>query len=68
MGSVLCKCKKTEGCSKTQSADDDTQVFSSPHYPSCKTQGAGSIKHKESLVRNKQARPIADQGRMARHS
>lgn len=66
MGSVLCKCKKSEDCSKTQSADND-KVFSSPHYPSCKTQGAGSIKHKDSLVRNKQARPNVDQGSLARH-
>lgn len=40
-----------------QIADFYTQVSLSPHHPSCKTQGATSIKHKESLVRNKRAQP-----------
>lgn len=56
------KWKKIEHRNRTQSADVDTQVSLSPHHPSCKTQGAASIKHKESLVRNKHAQPTTGTG------
>lgn len=52
-----CKWKKIEHHSRTESADVDTQVSLGPHHPSCKTQGAASLKHKESLVGNKCTQP-----------
>lgn len=52
-----CKWRKIEHHSRTQSADVDKQVSLGPHHPSCKTQGAASIKHKESLARNKCTQP-----------
>lgn len=56
------KWRGTEHCSRTQSADVDIQVSLSPHHPSCTTQGAASIKHKESLVRNKHTQPTTGTG------
>lgn len=56
------KWRGTEHCSRTQSADVDIQVSLSPYHPSCTTQGAASIKHKESLVRNKHTQPTTGTG------